>query len=199
MTYVCKICGEEKDESKFQHQNGKIRRYICWTCRQKRELAQQKLRLLNAFGCKCACCGETMPAFLTLQHKLGRKEHEGLTNLQIYARAAKEGWPSEKYELLCMNCNFADGHFGVCPHRAGVTPEAALAELRARASVVVEGSVTTGKISDAQKQALDVNRHLGPKARWEGHVKGTPEKDVFSELGITKEQLLEALKKVNNA
>jgi hypothetical protein len=193
MVYICKICQEEKDESKFPHENGKVRRYTCWSCRQKRELAQQKLRLLDAFGCRCECCGERMPAFLTLDHKVGgRRHHEGLTNLQIYARAAKEGWPRDRYQLLCMNCNFAKGHYGVCPHQLGITPEVALAELRERASVAVESSFTTGHVTEAQLQALDRGSRHGPRERIDGVVAV----DNFASLGVTKKQLLQAVEAI---
>ena len=184
MTYVCKLCDKEKDENQFPKENGRIRRFICWACRSQREQAQQKLRLLSALGWKCACCGELMPAFLTLEHKFGRVEHKGLTSLQIYARAAKEGWPSNKYELLCMNCNFAKGHFGECPHRLGITPEVAIERLRKDASQIVDSSFATGSITNAQRQALDSGRRLGPIARW-----GAKD-DVESAqlLGLTPEQ-----------
>jgi hypothetical protein len=198
MTYVCKLCDKEKDESQFPKENGKVRRFTCWECRAQREQAQQKLRLLSALGWKCACCGETMPAFLTLEHKLGRVEHKGLTSLQIYARAAKEGWPTDKYELLCMNCNFAKGHFGQCPHRLGITPEVAIAQLRQEASALVESSFTTGKVTDAQRQALDSGRHLGPIARWGAKDEG----ESAQLLGLTEEQyaqLKEILKNEKNS
>jgi hypothetical protein len=192
-THFCKLCGLEKDENQFPKEHGEIRRYICWACRAQREQAQQKLRLLSSLGWKCACCGETMPAFLTLEHKLGRVEHKGLTTFQIYARAAKEGWPTNKYELLCMNCNFAKGHFGECPHRKGITPVMAIEQLRQEASAVVESSFTTGKITDSQKQALDSGRHLGPIARW-----GPKDESENAQLlGLTPkqyEQLKEILK-----
>jgi len=32
MTYLCRLCKKELDESSFPHENGKVRRYICWTC-----------------------------------------------------------------------------------------------------------------------------------------------------------------------
>jgi hypothetical protein len=197
MTYVCKLCNEEKDASSFPKEKGKIRRYVCWQCRGRRERAQQKLRLLEAFGFKCQCCGESNPYFLTLDHKVpGQGERSTrLKAHQLYARAAAEGWPKDKYQVLCMNCNFAKGHFGECPHSLGITAEMALAELRQKASLVVESSFTTGLVTEAQRQALDSGRHLGPKVRWEGHVKTKGVDDVFAELGVTKEQLLEALQK----
>jgi hypothetical protein len=189
MTYICKLCGEEKDEKQFPHENGRIRRYICWSCRSKREVAQRKLELLSEFGWKCQCCGETMPQFLTLDHIVGRENNK--PNMYQWLQAKKEGFPKDKYQLLCMNCNFAKGHWGVCPHQIGITSEQAIEKLRADAGATVESSFTTGKITDAQRQALDANRHLGPIARW------GPKDDNETQqlLGLTSEQF-EALKKV---
>jgi hypothetical protein len=139
-----------------------------------------------------------MPAFLTLDHKVGgRKHHEGLTNLQIYARAAKEGWPRDKYQLLCMNCNFAKGHYGACPHQRGITPEMALAELRDRASKIVESSSTTGHVTEAQLRALDEGSRHGPRKRDENFT----EINTALLLGLTEDQfsqLKEILKSEKN-
>jgi hypothetical protein len=27
------------------------------------------------------------------------------------------GYPKDNFQLLCMNCNFAKGHRGECPHQ----------------------------------------------------------------------------------
>lgn len=155
-TAICKLCHEEKSAENFHRENGRIRKYICYSCRGKRERAQQKLELLETFGWKCNCCGEDNPLFLTLQHKDRKGEHySGLKTHQLYARAKAEGWPAEKYEMLCMNCNFAHGQYGECPHRNGKTTEIVLAELRSHAKKVAR---EYGPLTEAQKEALK----LGP-------------------------------------
>jgi hypothetical protein len=182
MTYTCKLCRLNKDEKDFPHENGKIRRYICWSCRSKREVAQRKLEMLSEFGWKCQCCGELMPQFLTLDHIKGRSNNKA--NMYQWLEAKKKGFPKDEYQMLCMNCNFAKGHWGVCPHQLGITPEAAVAELRRVATLTVESSFTTGKVTDAQRQALDSGRHLGPIARWGPKDEG----EVAQLLGLTEEQ-----------
>lgn len=132
MEILCKLCCALKDEREFPHENGKIRRRICWTCRGRRERAKLKLDMIEALGNVCACCGESNPYFLTLDHveNDGAEQRKTLNEQQIYRRARLAGWPKNKYQLLCMNCNFAKGHFGVCPHQLGITTEKALETLR---------------------------------------------------------------------
>lgn len=131
----CKLCGVEKDTNTFPHQNGKLRRRICWQCKGKRERAKLKLDMIEAFGGKCQCCGEDNPYFLSLDHKDndGASYRDKYNEQQIYRLARREGWPREKYQLLCMNCNFAKGHFKECPHKLGITAEVALETLRREA------------------------------------------------------------------
>lgn len=93
---------------------------------EKRKIINQnwrwKIRLetIKAYGGKCSCCGEDKPEFLTIDHvyndgndkrKLGEKS--GGT---LYRVLRDLGFPKDRYQLLCMNCNFAKSHFGKCPH-----------------------------------------------------------------------------------
>ena len=158
-TAICKLCNEEKPVESFHRVDGKVRKYICYPCRGKRERAQLKLEMLEAFGWKCNCCGESHPLFLTLEHKnrLGERA-TGLNSQQLYAQAKREGWPQDKYEMLCMSCNLASGHYGICPHRSGVTAEQALEKLRKEATLVAR---TYGPPTEAQKEAL----RLGPLSK----------------------------------
>lgn len=78
---------------------------------------QLKLEVLLAYGGKCACCAETEPGFLTVDHISGggRKERQTCGG-NFYNWLRKRGWPKKGYRLLCMNCNFAIGRYGICPH-----------------------------------------------------------------------------------
>lgn len=85
--------------------------------------SQQKLKIevLTHYGGnppKCVCCGETHIEFLSIDHINGggtkkRKETGGGSSL--YRWLKKNNFPKE-FQVLCMNCNFAKGHFGICPH-----------------------------------------------------------------------------------
>lgn len=86
----------------------------------KREY-QRKLRdkyknaFLEMYGGACACCGEAVRDFLTIEHKRGQEKISRRTGLVAYRDAVKEFRP-DLYEVLCWNCNCAKGHLGYCPH-----------------------------------------------------------------------------------
>lgn len=137
-TKTCPVCNVEKLITDFQlNPDGSIRKHVCKLCYGRKWRAQVKLEMLNALGRKCRCCGETNPLFLTLDHVqndgASHRASFKSTNVElIYQQAKCEGWPADKYQLLCMNCNFAKGHFGVCPHEEGKTPEMIYADLESR-------------------------------------------------------------------
>ncbi len=65
---------------------------------------------------QCACCGETMIEFLTIDHvhNDGAQHRKSLT-MTLYAWLEKNNFPLG-FQVLCMNCNFVKGKFGGCPH-----------------------------------------------------------------------------------
>lgn len=86
--------------------------------------AKLKLEVLEAYGSKCACCGETEPLFLELDHihndgKVDRQRHNGLS-LMIWLKEL--GFPKDRYQLLCANCNQGKArNNGICPHQLNRT------------------------------------------------------------------------------
>ncbi len=89
-----------------------------------RESARKlRLELIQAYGRRCACCGESAVEFLALDHINGggnahRKQMK--TSTQIYRDLKRQGFPKDGFRLLCHNCNMATGFYGYCPHaRAG--------------------------------------------------------------------------------
>lgn len=146
MDRECARCGQVKDEEKFPKSFGGGYRNFCRACYARKERARLKLRMFDALGQRCNCCGETHPDFLSLDHIngdgatyraskkeriLGRKGADKRWNeQQLYRLAVREGWPKDKYQVLCMNCNFAKGHHVECPHKSGKTAEQRMAELR---------------------------------------------------------------------
>lgn len=168
-TWLCRKCGETKPVSKFRIRRGVHGGFhienACSACRGKRECASLKLEMIRELGGKCACCGESHPQFLTLEHingrvafygrKYGKAAHRIQSNTYVEIRKAKNsGWDRTQYELLCMNCNHARGHYGQCPHRAGITAEQVIASLEHtakgigfefRRSMVEGGKVTRFK------------------------------------------------------
>jgi len=103
--------------TKWQQENKDRRRDINATWRWK-----QRLKIIEAYGGCCKCCGELIPHFLSIDHinndgyvKRLNGEQSGAA---LYKKLEKLGYPKDEYQLFCMNCNFAKGHFGICPHES---------------------------------------------------------------------------------
>lgn len=92
--------------------------------RGREKKAAVRLRLLQTYGLKCACCGETDAVFLTVHHKNGGgNAHRRLkSNEVVWREMAEEADPS-KYEVLCFNCHHAVHTKEGCPHRKNRTTE----------------------------------------------------------------------------
>jgi hypothetical protein len=76
--------------------------------------------LVDAYGGKCSCCGESEIRFLTLEHKnrggsAHRKQVGGGRN--VYQDVKRQGYPKDKYEILCFNCNCSQSNGQPCPHK----------------------------------------------------------------------------------
>ena len=77
-----------------------------------------RVKVLNHYGHKCACCGEDRYEFLAIDHKNGdgnkhRKEIKG-TNVCLWI--IRNDYPDD-LQILCHNCNMAKTFYGVCPHK----------------------------------------------------------------------------------
>lgn len=83
-----------------------------------RDRVRQKV--FDYFGNKCACCGETEPKFLTIDHINGggnvQRKKLGKSGFVMYKWLIKNNFP-DGFQLLCYNCNCAKGFFGECPHQ----------------------------------------------------------------------------------
>ena len=76
-----------------------------------------RLEVLDMYGGKCVCCGETETAFLTLDHinnDGAAHRRMGKTGPALYT-LVKNKRPTD-IQILCYNCNCAKGHYGMCPH-----------------------------------------------------------------------------------
>lgn len=87
---------------------------------------QLRDQMLEAYGRKCACCGEAGEGFLTLDHfgeyrGVPEPERPGMYQRNYrgsyeYLRLRKMGWPKDGLRILCMNCNWATRRDRPCPH-----------------------------------------------------------------------------------
>jgi hypothetical protein len=70
-----------------------------------------RAEMVAAYGGKCLHCGENDPIVLLLDHinddaKLDKKRHGHHGGWIMYRRLRKIGWPKDRYQLLCHNCNY---------------------------------------------------------------------------------------------
>lgn len=91
----------------------------------KENLAALRAEAIAAYGGRCICCGETIIAFLTIDHTNGDgKRHRasvGHSSKAVYRDLQRRGWPKDGFRLLCMNCNVATYRLKVCPHQENLT------------------------------------------------------------------------------
>lgn len=113
---ACQIFARDKHR-RLVSDPDRAARYNAGCRRRRQELKMQAFRAYG--GPHCACCGESHVEFLSIDHINGRegvprnarhRKGEGL-----YRWLKKHGWPPG-FRVLCMNCNFALGHSGYCPH-----------------------------------------------------------------------------------
>ena len=74
---------------------------------------------ISHYGGKCACCGETEPKFLTIDHidGGGGKHKRAAKCHNIGTLLRREGYPPG-FQVLCWNCNCGRQlNGGVCPHK----------------------------------------------------------------------------------
>ena len=75
-------------------------------------------RVIEHYGGRCACCGESRFEFLAIDHiNGGGDKHRlevGRGSLMV-AWIIRQGFP-DGFQLLCHNCNQAKGYYGACPH-----------------------------------------------------------------------------------
>ncbi len=108
-------------------------RILCWNCNLSRGFYKHclhengyvdnhdypgktlKLEVIQAYGGKCVVCEETHWEFLTIDHINGggnqhRNNNGGSSG--VYKLLKKQGWPKDKYRLLCINCNCSNNGKG---------------------------------------------------------------------------------------
>lgn len=82
----------------------------------------QKLKTFEMYGNKCACCGEDKKEFLCIDHiQGGGAEERREYGCCILDHVKKQGYPKDKYQLLCYNCNMSLAFMGYCPHHPEIT------------------------------------------------------------------------------
>jgi hypothetical protein len=115
----CAVCGQPKNNPESSCEDCRTRH------RQQRLERLGELRDLvytNYGGYRCRCCGETLPALLTLDHINSdgaehRRELGGNQTAKLYRWIIENGFPP-LFQILCWNCNIGRHlNGGRCPHQ----------------------------------------------------------------------------------
>ena len=83
-----------------------------------------KLAICQAYGGPiCKCCGETEFDFLSLDHTQnnGSEHRKQVHAASLYSWLKRKKFPPG-FQVLCLQCNFAKGMHGTCPHERMKTP-----------------------------------------------------------------------------
>jgi len=141
---ICVRCGTKLSDDNWSKSRKKYWTRICVKCDNldkanrrdkikasiKESNKKIKFEMIAAYGGKCVCCSEDRAPFLTIDHidgrggehlkhtitKTGKKSYR-LSGTMLYRWLKDHGWPTDNYQLMCMNCNFAKSHNpGGCPH-----------------------------------------------------------------------------------
>lgn len=83
-----------------------------------------KLECIGHYGGCCGCCGESILAFLAIDHMNGggtqHRKSEKISGSRFYSWLKKNNFP-DGFQVLCHNCNWAKYVLGECPHKNNAT------------------------------------------------------------------------------
>ena len=112
---LCRTCKSDSNKRAMKKFNAKNK--AGHNQYEKSRVKKYRDMVLGAYGAKCSCCGETRRRFLTVEHLEGDgHQHRARLKQNVYYDIVKQGFPKDKYGVLCMNCNFAKGRGKQCPH-----------------------------------------------------------------------------------
>ena len=140
---ICKgECGQSKPLEEFYKRNsGHFNRTaVCKKCRPQsvynRKSSKEyynsqynkdwrlkiRFEVIEAYGGKCNCCGETEQDFLCVDHiDNDGNLHRKLVKTNIYQWLKKNNFPKDNFQLLCADCNLSKSKNGECIHKKHLT------------------------------------------------------------------------------
>jgi len=120
--YIAEYRGKNKERVAQWAKNSNEKHKEEIRVRQKAYVAELRREVLSHYSggdMQCACCGEKIDEFLTIDHVGGGgAEHRrlGLRGVAFYLWLKRNEYP-DGFRVLCMNCNFSIGIKGYCPHQ----------------------------------------------------------------------------------
>jgi len=144
-TRTCKVCGKIKPYADFKNHTRRkgdgvfYKRHTCSACYYKNNRVahnkhslvwsrRRRATVIHRLGRKCDCCGEDILEFMAIDHVGGggNAHRRALSNRSDASRGGvdrrllseiqREGYPRNKYRILCHNCNHATAYGRICPH-----------------------------------------------------------------------------------
>ena len=120
----CYRCKNWKALDDFHKQKGRPNGIVpycknCVSVKANNERRKLKLEIISNYGNQCACCGEKRYEFLCIDHINGDgKQHRKSlgSSSKMYTDIKRQGFPKDRFRLLCHNCNMSFGFYGFCPH-----------------------------------------------------------------------------------
>jgi transposase-like protein/predicted DNA-binding protein YlxM (UPF0122 family) len=113
----CRLCKQALSAKYYcANRESEIRRAVAGNAVRNAALKDEAFA---AYGNQCSCCGETIKAFLTLDHVFddGNEHRKVAGNTYgVYRWLKANGWPTDRFRLLCVNCNFGRCRYTCCPH-----------------------------------------------------------------------------------
>ena len=125
---LCKDCSNARRKTRYeatrQESNDRQREYNAANrekirasvVRRYHEIRNAVLRAYGGDPPSCACCGETIHAFLTLDHVNGDGADHRRSVGNYWLWFQRNGYPPG-FQVLCANCNTAKHKLGTCPHQ----------------------------------------------------------------------------------
>ena len=135
---TCRKCGVILTDENWYVSHKKIHKHICkeCECKRARKWRQDNIdrhnqlkresnhrlidEVIDVYGGKCACCGETRREYLTIDHVNGggnkQKREMGFLTSQVLYRWLKQNNYPKGFQVLCFNCNCGKRNYSVCPH-----------------------------------------------------------------------------------
>src|ERR1019366_1276229 len=129
-TYIDKKCNKCSINLTIINCDGdpnNLHSYPCKPCRSKEGAAlliELKQKIIAGYGGNCACCGIDNYEFLTIDHIFADRKKDGkLISFSFYRSLIRNNFPSDRYQLLCWNCNGGKRIGECCPHQKPINLE----------------------------------------------------------------------------
>ena len=117
------LCRKSKEYYKTHKEERKKYRQKHGAKSQRKYRKKIRFDVINHYGGKCACCGESIIDFLSIDHikNNGSKHRKKIgcptSGFPFYRWLIKNNYPKD-FQVMCMNCNWGKRmNGGICPHK----------------------------------------------------------------------------------